>query len=622
MPTRCMQSATGVPTPSLIEQVIHSNCVALFPAFLGRVAFFTLFCLFPVWAFGQTVTVTVGSNGTATIIYTPPTASTAAPAVVTSTPPTVTIAASSTAIAPGGSTTISYTMANATTASFAVGSVSGSVAATSNSVTVTPTATTTYTVTGTNSQGSTSKSVTVTVAPTGVALTSCGDITQSGTYYLANDVSSAGTCFGIDANNITLNLNNHTIMYGTGGGNAPTPAIEGHDCWSTSNPTNSGPCGTAHSGLEVYGGNIVQSPNSATFSPVFSFGQSNGFTTAPYIHNITATFQNTGAQFYYSNYIPTGAKIENNTIYDNVTNIDKPGQADLSARSAFQGQAIYIGQNNENPGSGDLIENNTIVGSPQGGIRTVNQHSVISGNDISMNATYANDFCADIPADYTAVTNNNCHPKSGRGFHVNANNVTIANNKINVIELAQDAEYAGCEVGGTYGVQLEFDNSFLPSPPTGVQVTGNSITATSAACEAIGLRVTGMTPAGNATFTGNTITTTNNGTAQDFGISTDGSDNEGVAFTGNTFNDKLAYVDGDWDGYNNTLIGHNTWLGTPTETFYAGDGGCDPSQKESGAACPANIQFTDSLPNTVKCGTYSEATVTIDGQATQCKAKE
>ena len=102
MPTRCMQSATGVPTPSLIEQAIHSNCVALFPAFLGRVAFFTLFCLFPVWAFGQTVTVTVGSNGTATIIYTPPTASTAVPAVVTSTPPTVTIAASSTAIAPGG----------------------------------------------------------------------------------------------------------------------------------------------------------------------------------------------------------------------------------------------------------------------------------------------------------------------------------------------------------------------------------------------------------------------------------------------------------------------------------------------------------------------------------------
>jgi hypothetical protein len=438
---------------------------------------------------------------------------------------------------------------------------------------------------------------------------------------LANDVSSAGTCFAIDANNITLNLNGHTITYGTGGGTAPTPAIEGHDCWSTTNPANAGPCGSAHGGLEVYGGSIVQSANAAPFSHVFSFGQGT-FSSAPYVHDITATFQNTGAQFYQSSYIPVGAKIENNTIYDNVTNIQKSGQGMLSARAAFQGQAIYIGQNNQNPGSGDLIENNKIVGSPQGGVRTVNQHSTISGNDISMNATYANDFCADIPADYTTVTNNNCHPKSGRGFHINSNNVTVSNNIINVTELSQDAEYGGCEGGGTYGVQLEFDNSFLPAPPVGVQVTGNTITATSTGCQAIGLRVTGMTPAGNAVFSGNTVTTTSNGTAHDFGIDTDASNNAGVTFSGNTFSDVFAYGGGDWDGYNNTTIGSNTWQNTPKYTFYAGDGGCDPTQSDSGAVCPVNIQFTDNLPNTVYCGSESEAKVTINGQVTQCKPNQ
>jgi hypothetical protein len=616
-----MHCPMSVPTPSSLEETGHSADTTPAPTFFRKAAFLALFCLTAMCAFGQTVTVTVGSNGVATIVYTPPANSTTPPVVVTNTPPTVTIAASLTSVAPGGNTTISYTMSNATSAVFAMGSVSGAVTATSNSVVVTPTATTTYTITGTNSQGSTSKSVTVSVAPVGIALTSCGDITAAGSYYLANDVSSAGTCFGIDANNITLNLSNHTITYGTGGGNAPTPAIEGHDCWSTSNPVDSGPCGSAHGGLEVYGGKIVQSASSATFSPVFSFGQGT-FSSAPYIHDIVATFQNAGAQFYYSNYIAVGAKIMNNTIYDNVTNIDKTGQSDLSARAAFQGQAIYINQNNNNPGTGDLIENNTIVGSPQGGIRTVNQNSVISGNDISMNATYSNDFCADVPADSTTVTNNNCHPKSGRGFHVNANKVTISNNKINVIELSQNAEYKGCEAGGAYGVQLEFDSSFLPSPPTGVQVTGNTITATSVACEAIGLRVTGMTPAGNAVFTGNTITTTSTGTAQDFGISTDGSNNEGVSFTGNTFSDKYAYADGEWDGFSNTLIGHNSWLGTPTHTFAAVDGGCDLSQKDTGAVCPANITFTDPLPNTVVCGSYSEAAVTINGQVTQCKAKQ
>ncbi|MHB1856301.1 MAG: hypothetical protein ACYCPM_02595, partial [Acidobacteriaceae bacterium] len=104
-------------------------------------------------------------------------------------------------------------------------------------------------------------------------------------------MSSAGTCFGIDANNITLNLNGHTITYGTGGGSTPTPAIEGHDSWWTGTPNYTGTSyssSSQHSGLEVYGGNIVQSTNSATFSDVFAFGQGT-FSSAPYIHDITAT---------------------------------------------------------------------------------------------------------------------------------------------------------------------------------------------------------------------------------------------------------------------------------------------------------------------------------------------
>ena len=120
----------------------------------------------------------------------------------------------------------------------------------------------------------------------------------------------------------------------------PRPRLKAHDCWST-NPSDSGPCGSAHSAFEVYGGNIVQSPNSATFSPVFSFGQSNGMAVAPYVHNITATFQNTGAQFYNSNYIPVGAKIESNIIYDNVTNIQAAG-----AGAAFRAGRL--------PGTGHL----------------------------------------------------------------------------------------------------------------------------------------------------------------------------------------------------------------------------------------------------------------------------
>ncbi len=544
----------------------------------------------------------------------------------------------------GKSTSISWKVSGATSLIVSNGSVSGPLTLKSP-VTVTPTATTTYTLIARNAAGSASRSVRVVVqaAPTpapsptpapapspstpttsvtnpgGTKLTACGDLTKAGTYYLANDVSSTVGCFAIDAAGITLNLNGHTIIYDTGG-SSHEPAIQGHDCWS-SNPLIAGNCGSSHGGLEVYGGTIRQAVSGSTFSPVFEFGEGN-FSSAPYIHNITATFQNTGAQFYSSNYLPPGVRIENNTIYDNVTNIQEPGQGALSARSQFQGQAIDIGQDGNNPGSGDLVENNTIIGSPQGGIRTNNQHTTISGNDISMNATYSNDFCADLPADYTTVTNNNCHPKSGRGFHINSSHVTVSKNTINVVELPQNAEYGGCEEGGAYGVQLEWDPSISSAPPVGVQVTGNTITATAVKCTAIGLRVTDMTSAGNAAFTGNTITTTSNGTAQDFGISTDSSDNAGVTFTGNSFRSKLAFVGGDWDGYSHTTIGHNSWLTTPQYTFVAADGGCDPTVAESGAVCPTEVDFTDSLPMTVSCGAESTSAVTIGGAYKKCKPNQ
>ncbi|MGC1781127.1 MAG: hypothetical protein WA708_01250 [Acidobacteriaceae bacterium] len=454
--------------------------------------------------------------------------------------------------------------------------------------------------------------------PKGTALRACRDLTRPGTYYLLKDVSSEAGCFGIDADGIRLNLDGHTITYDTGG-TPNSPAIEGHDCWSKNNPPITGPCGPSHGGAEIYNGEIVQAANASSFSPVFEFGQGR-FSTAPYIHDITATFQNIGAQFYNSVYLPPGAKIENNTIYDNVIRINHPGQGDLSSRSAFQGQAITIRQNRNNKGAGDLVQENKIVGSPQGGVYSDNQHTVVAGNDISMNSVYTNDFCDAMAADYQSATANNCHPKSGRGFHTNADYNIISNNIIRVIELKNNAEYNGCEIDGSYGIQVEYDQG-LHTAPVGVKVTGNTITANAGDCNAIGLRVSGMIPAANAIFTGNTVTTTNSGGAgKDFGISFDES-NQGTTFEGNTFSDKYACADGEWDGFNGT-IGKNTWLGSQTYTFVATDGGCDPSQRGKDAVCPSRVTFTDNLRNKVRCGPFSEATVTVGGKVTVCKAQQ
>lgn len=458
----------------------------------------------------------------------------------------------------------------------------------------------------------------------GTALKACRDLRRGGNYYLAQDVSSSGVCFAIDADGIKLNLNGHTVTYDTGGA-SNAPAIEGHDCWSKTNPPLAGPCGGAHGDAEIYNGTIVQASGDSAFSSVFMFGQGS-FGSAPYIHDITATFQNVGAQFYSSAYLPPGARIDHNTIYDNVTRINRPGQGDQSARSHFQGQAIEISQNRNNRGRGDSIQANKIVGSPQGGVYSDNQHTVVSGNDITMNGRYANDFCDAMAADYQVAIANNCHPKSGRGFHVNANYNIVSNNTISVIERKQNMEYGtngqpGCEIGGAYGVQVEFDSSFLRAPPVGVKVTGNTITATAEDCKAIGLRVTGMTPAGSAVFAGNTIVTKNTGGAgKDFGISLDDSDH-GTTFIGNTFRDDYAYADGEWDGYRDT-VGQNTWLGKPSYSFVAIDGGCDPSQNSSDALCPSSFTFVDHLSSPVSCGPFSEATVTVGGKVIVCKAQQ
>ena len=463
--------------------------------------------------------------------------------------------------------------------------------------------------------------------PAGTPLTACKDLTSGGKYYLANDVSSAGTCFGIDANNISLNLNGHTITYGTGGGTTPTPAIEGHDCWYTTGHFTGGPCSSSHSGVEVYNGTILQSPNSAPFSDAFSFGQGT-FSSAPYIHDITATIQNQGAQFYYSDYMVPGARIENNRITDHVTNIQLPGQGMLSARSAYQGQTIAILGPENNPGTGDTITGNTIIGGPQGGIRSVNQNTVISNNDISMDSYYSNDYCFQVSANGTKVTNNNCHPVSGRGIDIDAGNVTVTNNTFNVTELLQNLEYGrngqpGCEGGGAYGIRFKYIPFNASFNMNNDQISNNTFTVTAGPCQAVGVQFV-LTPANaSVSVTGNKVTSINLNQGQpDYAIGFTGAHGDGISVTGNTFTSSTGYVFGEWDGYNNFTIGHNTWLGTPAYTVAAGDGGCDPTVTDSLAVCPASVTVTDSLPNTVQCQPYSMAKVTIAGQVTQCTAKQ
>ena len=95
----------------------------------------------------------------------------------------------------------------------------------------------------------------------GTSVTTCGDITSSGTYVLQNDVSSDGTCFTIKAPNVVLNLNGHTITYDN---RAPVSVPNGDfesvlsGSWDTTYaPNASRAAGTYVQPVSLYSGNYA-----------------------------------------------------------------------------------------------------------------------------------------------------------------------------------------------------------------------------------------------------------------------------------------------------------------------------------------------------------------------------
>src|SRR6202035_5601358 len=120
----------------------------------------------------------------------------------------------------------------------------------------------------------------------GTAVASCADLTASGSYYLTQDVSSAGTCFFIDADNITLNLNGHTVTYATGGGSQAAPGVLLADDWFHGYNLQRSGSREQHANFELFGGNIIEAANGPNRSPAVWIGESNDCAGAK-LHDLT-----------------------------------------------------------------------------------------------------------------------------------------------------------------------------------------------------------------------------------------------------------------------------------------------------------------------------------------------
>ncbi len=494
--------------------------------------------------------------------------------------------------------------------------------------TVKPSATTAYTLVATNSAGSVSGRVAVAVTSasssngTGSSLTDCQPITKAGTYSLANDVSSAGTCFAIGASGVTLNLNGHTITYGTGGGTAPTPAIAACAPWYSGLSASQCVEGS-DSNLTVYGGNIVQSTHAAPFSPIFWIGQ--GGTGGGYIHDLNVTFQSVGSQFFHGEIDGGGYTIQNNVINDNVTNIQHPGQSPLGARAQFQGYVIHTDEEGTGSPVPDTISGNTFNGSPQGGIADGVAGSQIYSNTIKLTSTYSNDYGV-----IATMNNQNVHGNTitgqGRGLDGESSGFIFSGNTVNVAEGTGNTEYGGCELGGTYGIRVknyDWPNSTESgtAPSTNFKIANNTVTVPATHCPSSALDLTDMNSLVSGTVSGNSFSAPAGAGGVANALGFESIDAANITFQANQFTAPTCVLvggNGDIPYGQYTVQAGQTWSCGAGPTVAAQD---DTYGQTGGA--PPLITIKDSISNpTVSCLAYSTAVITIgSGYTHTCSLK-
>ncbi len=376
--------------------------------------------------------------------------------------------------------------------------------------------------------------------------------------------------------------------------------------------------------MTVYGGNIVQSANAAPFSPIFWMGQGNG-SGGGYIHDLNVTFQSVGSQFFHGEIDGGGYKIQNNVINDNVTNIQQPGQSPLGARAAFQGYVIHTDEEGTGTPTPDDISGNTFNGSPQGGVADGQPNSQIYSNTIKLTSFYSNDYGVIVTMNGQNVHDNTITGR-GRGLDGESSGFILNHNTVNVAEEANNSEYSGCELDGTYGIRVknyDWPNSTETgtAPSTNFQITNNTITVPATVCPSTAIDFTDMNSLVSGTISGNTFSAPAGagGLADALGI--EGINAPNLTFQTNQFSAPTCVLiggNGDIPYGSYTLQAGQTWSCSAGPTIAAQD----DTYGQTGGTAPV-ITIDDTIPNpTVACGSYSTAVVSIGSTfKTTCSRK-
>jgi hypothetical protein len=362
-------------------------------------------------------------------------------------------------------------------------------------------------------------------------------VLSSGKYYLDKDLTSPSIAIAVLADDVSINLNGHSITYGTGAlGKGASPIGEyGILICNTGNLlseqldssySSNGLCkagGVSARNVTIERGSLIQSPNASQYyDPLNCPGSGVGnacshhhessasdvinaqYTSGITLRHLTLTWQNVdsdGAHLAWQ-LAGQGHKIECNTFHDKVTQINV---------RAYQRGIPINGTNARQADHPDLIRYNTLIGSPQSGIVAQAPGTVIEHNDINQGyyqfppftpegKMYSNDYAIGACVKGGTVAYNYVHSVSGRGvgciFAGDMGGMKIHHNFVRLIELDANGEYGpngekpgaswvgGCEINGGRG----FESKESPN----IQIYNNTFILSAGQCGAAGIVFVGF----------------------------------------------------------------------------------------------------------------------------------
>lgn len=454
-----------------------------------------------------------------------------------------------------------------------------------------------------------------------VPVTACQTLSKAGAYYV---LQADLTCsFAITGDNITFDLNGHTVTFTT------LPAVM--DCPSGSKTLNGQCKGSANSphitNSTPNSGGLFQSVTGSIGIPALYVGSEDQWGATPKPGEIdhlsinVSTIASTGIRLSYAG---DGWNIHNNHISSTVQSIIKPGQTAYQARSVFQGVMIFAGQGPSTVGTGNVYTNNTIYGAPQGGIVDFFSNTQYSHNSIlQQNSIASNDYCITSLGQHGQnIDGNDCQGMS-RGYDIEGNNFQFNNNSANIYTSNKNLEYNGCELSGGFALRVRFQPQDVNAPPTGT-INNNKLVSTATYCPAVALRFTSLSGNSQLTINNNIFQTISGTGGNDYALSVDGSNGVKLIGTNNSFTASYG-IGVDYDGASLTVPLGQTW-NVSKALVYNGNGANDNgNHTDDGSVVNKQTPFVQNLivldkptNSLVICGGVAGGMVTVGGVVTTC----